>query len=502
MSTQDIPIRYRSLTIDNKKVSKTFTEIEEIEKALYGTGEHFILKDDLYETVKESNWKVILTDKALLKLELDNTVRTRKEILDIHSVEIDEPMLPSIRRKLGLSTDPYDPRCFTMYSYKSALDLQNEKVKGVIGLGMNFDSFLQVRRFQCPTEASCLRWVTVLNRLIIHQYQGLLESKMIWSPEIYQHHSCAIKVNKRGIAQERVLVLSNEWIYNVEIAHNPTLFKEFKWCLPIHCLKSITLSTSQDSPSAILSFDQQKVKNIKLDKFHTGAKGSDVHEANEFLFRDSRSRLKTVREIARLFYNASKRSLRLNIIVDPNDYFEEQEVAAALNSSYTIGVHDMLKGHFKKLNNNFFQNSVTRFCKFDKDGVVEWSGDDDQSDKDKLKGSALVTSIIPYGDPEYHNRLDKTELNRFFTLNTTGKPLHLIAATIQEHEDWVEGVNTVLERLRLNDFGDVKARKVSVSVSLMNSAPTPKNAVSPTKELTTANAIESPRAFKFPPVAE
>lgn len=83
-----------------------------------------------------SDWSVILTDKAFLKLETEdgkahgsNPVRTRKEILDIHSVEMDAPIMPARRRNLGLPYDTYDPRCFSLYSYKSAYDLQADKMK-------------------------------------------------------------------------------------------------------------------------------------------------------------------------------------------------------------------------------------------------------------------------------------------------------------------------------------------------------------------------------------
>lgn len=51
---------------------------------------------------------------------------------------------------------------------------------------------------------------------------------VIRAPEIYQTHSFVVKVNRKGQHQDRVLVLSNLYIYNVEVTHCPTAIKEVK----------------------------------------------------------------------------------------------------------------------------------------------------------------------------------------------------------------------------------------------------------------------------------
>lgn len=53
----------------------------------------------------------------------------RSDLLDIHSVE----------------SDPEDACCFYVYMYKSKTKLQLNKMFGAVGLGMNFERFLQKR---------------------------------------------------------------------------------------------------------------------------------------------------------------------------------------------------------------------------------------------------------------------------------------------------------------------------------------------------------------------
>ena len=171
---------------------------DEVTVALNGSGEVFLLVASLFESVKGSVWRLMLTDRAMLKLDANGQVRTRREILDVHSVEQDQPLMPKQRKtKYGQSYEAFDPKCFSVYSYKNAFDLRADKMKGAFGLGMNFDSFLQLRRFCCETESECLRWVAVLNRLVITQWQQMLERYIIPEPEVYQHHCCVIKVNRK-----------------------------------------------------------------------------------------------------------------------------------------------------------------------------------------------------------------------------------------------------------------------------------------------------------------
>ena len=270
--------------------------LDPIDVALRGTGDRFMMKDDLEETVKGTTWAAILTDRAFLKVEPDGEVRQRKELIDIHSVE----------------ADPADATAFFMYSYKSAAALQADKVKGMFGFGMRFEEFLQQRRFKCASEAAAFEWVLVLNRLVRDAWQRIFESSFIPSPEIYQCHAFVIKLNRKGVAQERTLVVSNEWVYNVEMRHAPTGVKDFKWALPIVALRSVELTYEEDQPCATFSFDDSVAQQL-MDEQHVGAKkGAGTKDTHSFVFNDRGGRGKVVRELQRLAYKTSGARLAIS----------------------------------------------------------------------------------------------------------------------------------------------------------------------------------------------
>lgn len=298
---------------------------------------------------------------------------------------------------------------------------------------MHFDSFLQVRRFRCPSEASCFQWVTMLNRLILDQWQRLFEAKLIPAPEIYQHHACVIKLNNHGVSQERVLVFSTDWIYNIEITHNPTNIKENKWCLPLYCLSDIFCS---DNSGLTLHFDKTSVKEIQWDSLHPKLK--EIKNDYSFLFRDDNARAKTVRELQRLVFNSTGRTRKLLVVV------EESEESLKLPPAVMNPANLELRGYFKKLTTSFFHSSVSRYCKFTSSGYIDWS---DNSEGD-VKYHEMVTSIDLTVPAEIHLKLDPKETARFFTVHTTGKTLQLVASSLTEFKQWTEGIKAVLEYLK------------------------------------------------------
>ena len=44
---------------------------------------------------------------------------------------------------------------------------------------------------------------------------------------------CCVQVNRRKKTQDRILVVSNQWIYNMEMFGEEGPQEEFKWSLPI-----------------------------------------------------------------------------------------------------------------------------------------------------------------------------------------------------------------------------------------------------------------------------
>jgi hypothetical protein len=275
--------------------------------ALAAAGEQALLHSELEEMVKSRRWAMAVTAEALYKFEVGgggggaaggaadgdddasgeaagSVWRKRKDLMDLHSVEV----------------DAQDSRVFTTYIYKSHARLNMSKMRGILGMGMDFNSFLQRRRYLCDSAAECFQWVFVLNRAVRNVWQREFERAVVPAPEVYQRHGFAIKVNRRGKAQDRLLVLSTGWVYNVEVTHNPTRVKGKKWALPVGSLSRLTLI---DDARLIVRFDSARAAGL-LDDAHLGDKGSSVNDQHVFVFRTAHERQQIVADLARLYYEA------------------------------------------------------------------------------------------------------------------------------------------------------------------------------------------------------
>jgi len=196
---------------------------------------------------------------------------------------------------------PMTNHVFFMYSYKSKAKEAQVKMMGAIGMVMNFD-FLQCRRFRCSSELECFQWVVVFNKLIREVWQRECESLIIKSPEIYQYHAFVIKMNQKGKTQDRTILLSNEWIYNIEVIHNPTSIKDKKWAYPFKSLKAVFVGTENgaNNPSITLYFNEAIFS--KIDKAHIGSKKEKMNDKHTFIFFDDAHCIRMVTELKRLFF--------------------------------------------------------------------------------------------------------------------------------------------------------------------------------------------------------
>eukprot|EP00455_Lapot_gusevi_P021562 TRINITY_DN2258_c0_g1_i18.p1 TRINITY_DN2258_c0_g1~~TRINITY_DN2258_c0_g1_i18.p1 ORF type:complete len:334 (+),score=82.74 TRINITY_DN2258_c0_g1_i18:98-1003(+) len=298
-------------------------------------------------------------------------------------------------------------------------------MKGAIGLGMNFDAFLQRRHFRCSSEMARFQWVLILSRLVTDAWQRAFESSIVNAPEVYQYHTFVIKMNHKGVSQERTLVISTQWLYNVEVTHNPTVVKEKKWCLPIAALRSVNLMTEVQSPCATFFFDDVAIRQL-MDQEHLGSKGTSMNDNHSFVFRDDAQRARTVRELQRILYKLTGQRLQ----VSQND----TPIAPDMQSSE-------VRGWLKKFTGMGW--TVQRYCKFGPSGDIEWA----DSEKAKSFHRERVTQILVGEASPYKKKVSRDELPRFFTLNTTGKTLHLIAPTAEDFRKWLDGITSVLEAM-------------------------------------------------------
>eukprot|EP00456_Euglypha_rotunda_P037672 TRINITY_DN28935_c0_g1_i6.p1 TRINITY_DN28935_c0_g1~~TRINITY_DN28935_c0_g1_i6.p1 ORF type:complete len:257 (+),score=34.75 TRINITY_DN28935_c0_g1_i6:90-860(+) len=150
--------------------------VDELTPFLKAQGERFLAKGTFKELVKEQTWTLILTERTLYKNPQFETInvltmpRKGRPLLGLHSVV----------------ADPSDVQVFYIRSYKSKTKLAYNQAKGSLGMNMSFDSFLQVRQYVTQGEQQREQWVWLLNRAMRNEWQRLLESKLIPSPEIYQ----------------------------------------------------------------------------------------------------------------------------------------------------------------------------------------------------------------------------------------------------------------------------------------------------------------------------
>lgn len=59
-------------------------------------------------------------------------------------------------------------------------------------------------------------------------WQAMCESSFVAGAEVFQAHVAVAKLNRKGHCQERFLVLSTSWLYNVECHMGPISVKQAK----------------------------------------------------------------------------------------------------------------------------------------------------------------------------------------------------------------------------------------------------------------------------------
>lgn len=100
-------------------------------------------------------------------------------------------------------------------------DVRQVKIVGV-------RDYVSVRRYRCASSEDCDNVMVALECLVRRAWQSLCESSIMPAPEIYQAHAFVDKLNRKGVLQNRVLAVSNEWVYNLECGYGPVTIKNAK----------------------------------------------------------------------------------------------------------------------------------------------------------------------------------------------------------------------------------------------------------------------------------
>jgi hypothetical protein len=93
---------------------------------------------------------------------------------------------------------------------------QEEREKAVVGYGFGWKHGAADWRAAVSPIDQCFEWVTVLSVAVRQAMQAALEGSVIAGQEIFQCGSMVQKINQDGRAQDRLLIVLNSWVYNVE----------------------------------------------------------------------------------------------------------------------------------------------------------------------------------------------------------------------------------------------------------------------------------------------
>jgi len=165
-------------------------------------------------------------------------------------------------------------------------------------------------------ELDVVEAVVVLNSLIRDAWQKACESAFILGREVYQFHAIVRKVNRRKKTQDRILVVSNQWIYNMEMFGEEGPQEEFKWSLPIGSLLRVAAGKDDSKLGefpATIHFDLVVAKQLLAQNAYKdrklGTKGSSVNDKHQLLFISQYARDRCTMALVALYYSQSKKRL-------------------------------------------------------------------------------------------------------------------------------------------------------------------------------------------------
>lgn len=462
-------------------LSNNMNSFDDVCKA---TGERFLCRVTLHELQKYSDWSMVLTDKAFYKFDVDSpmhTPRKRKDLLDFHSVD----------------ADTSNPLLLTTRIYKASVknNMKSSLIKFMGNLGSRIDAeaFVQIRSYICQSELQRDQLVWLMNRAIRNEWQALLESHIIPEPEFYQTHQFVIKTNRKGAHQERLIALSNTWMYNLQISHAPTLIHEVKWAIRIDCIASVCLEAGH---VAKFFFHQDKLREM-IQKYRDEDRlGVNSKVVNDYIFsfRDDITRGQFIGALSFIFGRLTGDASKLLIINDmvstppppPTEAFGLQYDAKAADtlaapastpasvsastlppSSSSTGAglaslpdisfadatttevevkpalfdfddnRPLMCEPLEKMVKNTTKAHVKTFALYP-NLTIKW-GDSDK----KFKYSAKILSVLKA--EEILSSLPPEKKPCFFALRTSEKPLFLLARSATDKATWLNIVQSLLE---------------------------------------------------------
>ena len=238
-------------------------------------------------------------------------------LISLASSHIKEKPLTDLH---SVSSDPSDPASFYLYFFSGSLGhraaIGLNKLKSKLTHHSQFNNFLKRKRYTFASLHVCQRFQLLLSKLSLYQSQAMFESDgIIPEPDYYQRHAF---VFKNG--QDRVLLLSNTHLFNVECTYKPLTVRSIKWVIHVQALTQLTLShTAQDADGSrgedvelVVSFDAARAAAL-MDSHHRSYKhGGQLQEKQwHFAFRSIHERAQFVRTMQKVYQEQTAQPLNV-----------------------------------------------------------------------------------------------------------------------------------------------------------------------------------------------
>ncbi|GAB5359302.1 hypothetical protein AAMO2058_000532600 [Amorphochlora amoebiformis] len=394
-----------------------FLQQRQMEARLTAEGEDFVFMSAF--TYSDSKRKIVLVLGSKNYFEFDG------EVIDLHEE------LPQARSYLGLDTaeeNPTDSKQFIIFQcMKPAIRLSG-------------------------SESDVMEAVVVLNTLIRDAWQQACEEYMIVGREVYQFHANLRKVNRKKKAQDRIFVVSNAFIYNLEEVSENVRIEEFKWSMPIASL--LHVAAGRDDPRvseypATLHFDLNKAKEIKADKSYKerkeGSKKS-VNDKHQLLFSSQFARDRFTMALLALYYAVTKTHLT----------FDRTNSGTGLRKSQ-LG-HIRKQGVLMKYTRGALGRvgKHPRFVQIKSTGTISWG-----KTKETIKYSEAIIGVNDKGAIFKQFKISDDDLKRFFCVLTSGKSVYLLCETEEDKKEWMNAIEVLSQanKISIEEREDMRERE-------------------------------------------
>ena len=234
-------------------------------------------------------------------------------LISLASSHVKERPLTDIH---SVSADPSDPASFYLHFFSGSIGhraaIGLNKLKSKLTHHSQFAGFLKRKRYTFASLHVCHRFQLLLSKLSLYQSQAMFEGEgLIPSPDYYQRHAF---VFKNG--QDRVLLLSNTHLFNVECGYHPLAVRLIKWAIHVQALTQLTLShaahESVEDVELIVSFDAARALAL-MDSHHRSYKhGGQLQEKQwHFAFRSVHERAQFVRTMQKVYQEQTAQPLQV-----------------------------------------------------------------------------------------------------------------------------------------------------------------------------------------------